>query len=320
MKSMSSSSLTYSSQGGNTSVSFLGADPEITRQTMNFNESNRRVLQNSASESSLLRTRKESERSVLTIAYRIRAEANATDMPLPGLVTSRKQAKLNARENIKQLKERNAIQRTRPKTASMLSRSRQGLRETQLMAQSRPMSATLSATRQSNQVESPSGQFMAPWPSVELTYERPKTASGVLTSDSEVRELVSTLNMNRMMSTLSVNSSTVGPEGIAVKVVKIKGNVLPDEPMAERVNFETTHLHKLRMGYLTGTGYAFDLDHVGSAKKRRPHTSSGRPPRPRWRYNGESPAWRPIKVEAVPLPMKINCTGAKYPWTTQYPA
>ena len=102
----------------------------------------------------------------------------------------------------------------------------------------------------------------------------------------------------------------------AVKAVKIKRSALPDEPMAERASYETTHLHKLRIGYLTGTGYAFDLGHT----TRRPHTGKGRPPRPKWKYTGGHTAWKPMRVDSVPLPTKINCTGGKYPWTTQYPA
>ncbi|GMH79813.1 hypothetical protein TL16_g08283 [Triparma laevis f. inornata] len=344
-------------------VSLLNSDTQIQRQTKKFNEM-KQQMRNSQSTGSLLHHRKEAERGVLKMAYMVRAQANQSDLPMPGMQTSRRIAKGNMRETIRQLKEKKDMDRTmmrqRPQTAgsgSMSGRSggtmggmfqntifRPDSRQISRPMSSRPMSAAAGATSsrgnsnmntaRSNQDTSPrnGGSFGGNFESTNLnarpasrTRQRPKTASSaVLASDSEVRGLVSTLNMERMLSTLSVNSDSVGPEGIVVKAIKIQTKTLPDEPMAERVNFETTHLHKLRMGYLTGNGYAFELDDTdggsGKKKKRRPHTSKGRPPRPKWKYTGDQPAWRPTRIDNEPLPTKINCTGAKYPWVTQYPS
>ncbi|GMI04658.1 hypothetical protein TrVE_jg1412 [Triparma verrucosa] len=322
-----------------TPVSLLNSDTQILKQAKKFNEM-KQSMRNSQSTGSLLHHRKESERGVLKMAYMVRAQANQSDLPMPGMQTSRRIAKSNMRETIKQLKEKKESMKQRPRTASGPMSGRSGMNGVGMFEntvfrpdssnsrnRSRPMSAAAGATssRNSNQDTSPRNfdGFGVTAYERPMSRQRPKTASSaVLTSDSEVRGLVSTLNMERMLSTLSLNSDSVGPEGIAVKAIKIQTRTLPDEPMAERVNFETTHLHRLRMGYLTGNGYAFDLDNVGSGKKkkRRPHTSKGRPPRPKWKYTGDQPAWRPTRIDTEPLPTKINCNGAKYPWTTQHPA
>ena len=162
--------------------------------------------------------------------------------------------------------------------------------------------------------------------SMTRTSERPKTA-GVLVRDAEVKDMVKEYNMDRMMSTLMVKSESVGALGIGVKAVRIVDRSTPVEEQIQVGNFETTHLHKLRMGYLTGQGFAFDLDMTGGGsgggkrskkkkgKKARPYTATGstRPPRPRWKNTGEGPAWRPMHTESEPVHIRYVSTGSKYP-------
>jgi hypothetical protein len=64
------------------------------------------------------------------------------------------------------------------------------------------------------------------------------------------------------------------------------------------------------MGYLTGNGFAFDLDMTGRKKKKR---RRGRPSRPSWKVHGEGAAWRAISTENEPVLLRFVSTGSKYP-------
>jgi hypothetical protein len=285
--------------------------------------------------------RRESERAVLTLAYKVRAKANgdgAAGRDFVGMNTSRKIAKDGMRETIRQLK----LRKERPQTAGgSIGWSRGGSRGGDL-------GENRTTARRSNNTNSPPSTGRRPSSAVAgfggdsnrsrnqydtmraaatmtRTSERPKTA-GVLTRDEEVKDLVKEYNMDRMMSTLTVKSESVGALGIGVKAVRIVDRSTPVEEQIQVGNFETTHLHKLRMGYLTGQGFAFDLDMTtgggkkkskkkNRGKKARPYTATGstRPPRPRWKNTGEGPAWRPMHTESEPVHIRYVSTGSKYP-------
>ncbi|GMI58248.1 hypothetical protein ScalyP_jg6250 [Parmales sp. scaly parma] len=121
---------------------------------------------------------------------------------------------------------------------------------------------------------------------------RPSTANaGVLRSDSELVSMVKDFNTTNSVNNLTVLSESLGRSGIPVRTIMVPPPKLPpgeSEPCD--IKFYMTHLHKLRMGYLTGEGSR-------EAFMDRPHTSNGRVDKPVWKPQSQGPGWRMIRVE-----------------------
>ena len=127
-----------------------------------------------------------------------------------------------------------------------------------------------------------------------LHMERPSTAfSGTLRTDDELMATGSDFNNTSMMTNLTVNSESLGRGGIPVRTILVPPPRLPPgEPHPELVKFNMTHLHKLRMGYLSGE--------PTTATMERPHTSAGRLDggnKPVWKPHSNGAAWRMINIE-----------------------
>ena len=281
-------------EGGKGKDAMIGDYSDVRELARSFNSSQRRTgaLRETGSGSpNLMRKRRESERSVLTLAYKVRAKATGEkERSLPGMITSRRNVKLSMRQTIMQLRddsnERQSQRRgkqLRPSTAGSASR-RPPLPESvrasmtpETTRRSRPVSASPAlSSRYRRQATSAGGESetligvrppahqvsknqtpedhrdlsASPPPSgggVPFSPGRPATAGCVLTRDAEVRSMVNSYNYGNMVSKLTINSESVGREGIAVKAVKIRDRSLPHEPQPEAVIYETTHLHKVRL-------------------------------------------------------------------------
>ena len=237
---MMRNSSSSTSLGRGTGEFLVGDYEHIRQQVLKYNESSKMAggrstrLGTPASSTNLMGMRRESERGVLTLAYKIRAQANgegSSGRQFVGMNTSRKIAKDDMRETIRELKMRKAM--ARPKTAGSFG-SRGG------------SSPSTTGQRPSSAAGWGGAGSRNQWDTMKRTTERPKTA-GVLTRNSEVKDLVNEYNMERMMSTLTINSESIGAGGIRVKAVKIADRSLPVEEQTQVGDFETTHLHKVRL-------------------------------------------------------------------------
>ncbi len=270
----------------------LADDAEVYKQMNKFNVS--MSLSRSQSNPNILSQRKESERSVLKLAYKIRASANKKPLSeLPGQVTSREYAKSSLRNTLRQLREESLRQMERPKTSNGRVTSAAPFDLTfNAGASTRPMSA-LPFRRTVSGDEDDSGEYD--------NNKRHSTSA----LDPELTGVLHDYNQANMISTLTINADVLGTVGIPVRGIKIANNAVPPEPSPPDATYKTTHLHRLRMGYLTGEGHKFrevvarnERQKVRRENAQRPSTTGGSRNRrgvlkPMWKPHGTQGAWRP---------------------------
>ena len=222
--------------------------------------------------------RKEADRSALMLAYSVRKHARtaAADVgALPGMGTARERAKEGVRETVRRMVGTvGTVGGRRPNTAGGEGRGfgeGRGIREG---FGSRPSSAAPgSAFAASRRPLSPNRvDTTSPTPSFTSDdadgyadgYAGPPTPRFASYTDAKLAATLKTYNrtkkLSKMLSTLTVTHPSLGSHPIPLRKVLVLSRSIPPEPVPPTVVSSATHLHRLRMGYLTGEGHEFERD------------------------------------------------------------
>jgi len=225
--------------------------PSRSPSRSNFSPNPNRDMVRAKSASSLrgsnmnMTVRKEGERSVLFMAYELRARSRDVDVEtLPGMLTAREKKQGDLRETVKRL---------RPTTAGPTMRRENSLREineSSARGSARPVSAQLSRRERQRSPEPREPQY-----SPTLGLDDDSGAGSSL--EEELGSTIKSFNKAAMLSNLTIEHSSLGVTGVPVCRVPIISRAIPAEAVPPDVSYKTTHLHRLRMGYLSGEGHGF---------------------------------------------------------------